>query len=122
MKTLHIHEGEARYSENGNVSIMRSAIVDDPDLHCLARLAQRETDHIRVREAFSSSWTGMHRVDAILILRNDFTGSPDQLNIHMGIGAKVMFFGCTGDVQSFRCFVSPETHDLAIAGMLNFYW
>ena len=45
-----------------------TTVVGDANFHRLPRLAQREADNIRIREAFASTGTRMQGIDVVLIL------------------------------------------------------
>lgn len=99
---------------------MSATVIDDSDLCGLPRLAQREVDNIRVREAFASTGTRMHRIDVVLILCDDVPRWPNQLNVNVGTVTQFMFSRKACDIQSVGSFMSAKAQNLATSGMLDF--
>ena len=104
----------------GVASAMGAAVINDPDFYRLPRLAQWEADNIRVREAFASTGTRMHRIDVVLILCDHVPRWPDQLNVHVGTVAQFMFSRRASDIKSVRSLMSAKAHNLPTSRMLDF--
>ncbi len=99
---------------------MGTTVVGDANFYSLPCLAQREADNIRIREAFASTGTRMHRIDVVLVFCNHVSRRPNQLNVNVSTVTQFMFSRRASDIKPVRSLMRSKAQDLAPSRMLDF--
>ncbi len=92
---------------------MAARVEGHADLRGLTRLGEREAGDVRIAGAFASTRSGMHRIDAVLLLGDHVAVRTNQLNINMPAGLQKMLFGAPGDIQLIGSFLGMRADDAA---------